>query len=232
MKHIICLLILSAAFSLQAQTGVAINNDDSDPDNSAILDVKSTDKGALFPRMTEAQRDAIGTPATGLLIYQTDNTPGFYYYNGSMWVALGGGGGGSIDTHYARTTSDLSLTLTYQDISELSFALSPGVYRVDGLFYMSETASTNDADMSLSYTGTLGTITLRIDAETYAQTGSWDTDLGSGDILITSSAANTETLEGYIEVTTAGTLTFRVKNHASSGGTFHTGSTISLIQVQ
>jgi hypothetical protein len=38
--------------------------------------------------MTLAQRNAIATPATGLLIYQTNNTPGFYYYNGTAWTAV------------------------------------------------------------------------------------------------------------------------------------------------
>src|SRR5678810_43422 len=38
--------------------------------------------------MTLTQRNAIVRPATGLLIYQTNSTPGFYYYNGSAWTAL------------------------------------------------------------------------------------------------------------------------------------------------
>ena len=38
--------------------------------------------------MTKTQRDAIATPATGLLIYQTNSTPGFYYYNGTVWKAV------------------------------------------------------------------------------------------------------------------------------------------------
>jgi hypothetical protein len=78
-----------------AQGGVGINNDNSNPDNSAMLDVKSTDKGLLTPRMTEAQRNAIPTPATGLLIYQTDNTPGFYVYDGTVWTAVTPGAGGA-----------------------------------------------------------------------------------------------------------------------------------------
>jgi hypothetical protein len=73
------------AFQLNAQN-VAINTDGSTPDNSAMLDIKSTDKGLLIPRMAQANRPA--TPATGLLIYQTDNTPGFYYYNGTAWVQM------------------------------------------------------------------------------------------------------------------------------------------------
>lgn len=73
---------------------VGINTDGSMPDASALLDVKG-DKGILIPRMTSLQRDAISEPATGLLIYQTDITPGFYHYNGSEWVKLDAGGDGN-----------------------------------------------------------------------------------------------------------------------------------------
>ncbi len=58
---------------------------------SAVLDVYSTALGFLAPRMTLVQRNGIATPAEGLLIYQTDNTPGFYYYNGTQWIALASG---------------------------------------------------------------------------------------------------------------------------------------------
>jgi len=60
------------------------------PHSSSLLEVKSTTKGVLFPRMTLTQRNAIpvATSTTGLLIYQTDNTPGFYYHNGTSWKAV------------------------------------------------------------------------------------------------------------------------------------------------
>src|SRR5665647_1005005 len=51
---------------------VAINADGSAADNSAMLDVKSTSKGLLPPRMTHAQINAIANPADGLLVYCTD----------------------------------------------------------------------------------------------------------------------------------------------------------------
>ncbi len=59
------------------------------PESSAQLEVKSTDKGFLPPRMTEAQRDNISTPATGLIICQTDGTAGLYQYSGTAWKAIG-----------------------------------------------------------------------------------------------------------------------------------------------
>src|SRR6478736_4672089 len=58
------------------------------PNASSLLEIKSTSKGILIPRMTKTQRDAIASPATGLMIYQTNSTPGFYYYDGTKWVAV------------------------------------------------------------------------------------------------------------------------------------------------
>ena len=57
------------------------------PDASAELDVVSTDKGVLVPRMTTAQKTAISTPATGLLVYDTDLLA-FSYWDGSSWEQI------------------------------------------------------------------------------------------------------------------------------------------------
>lgn len=53
---------------------------------TAAFQIDSTDKGMLIPRMTKAQRMLIASPATGLLIYQTTNTPGLRQFNGVNWV--------------------------------------------------------------------------------------------------------------------------------------------------
>ena len=58
------------------------------PEVSAALEVSSTTKGFLFPRMTSTQRLAIGTPATGLMVYQTDNREGVYIYKSFGWVQV------------------------------------------------------------------------------------------------------------------------------------------------
>lgn len=58
------------------------------PTATAALEVASTSKGFLPPRMTEVQRDAIGTPATGLMIFNTDEGE-HQFWNGSTWRGLG-----------------------------------------------------------------------------------------------------------------------------------------------
>ncbi len=82
------LIYFSLMYSAYSQNNVGIGC--TNPDASALLELRSSSLGFLTPRMTQAQRPA--TPATGLLIYQTDNTPGFYYYDGTSWVLLLTGG--------------------------------------------------------------------------------------------------------------------------------------------
>jgi trimeric autotransporter adhesin len=66
---------------------LGINSDGSKPDKNAILDVKSTSKGVLFPRMTSAQRQAI--PATtGMMVYDV-TTKSFWYNTGAEWKSMG-----------------------------------------------------------------------------------------------------------------------------------------------
>lgn len=69
---------------LLGQVGIGTTN----PDGSAQLDINSTNKGLLMPRMTAAQRTSISNPAVGLLVFQTDGSSGFYYYTGSSWYNL------------------------------------------------------------------------------------------------------------------------------------------------
>jgi hypothetical protein len=71
--------------------GIGNNN----PNISSKLDIQSTTQGVLLPRMTQAQKNSISNPAIGLLIFQTDNAVGFYFYNGTTWIALANIKGGS-----------------------------------------------------------------------------------------------------------------------------------------
>lgn len=80
------LLFFVASLNLIAQVGIGTTA----PDPSAALEVKSTAAGILVPKMTQVQRDAIPSPAIGLMIFQTNNTPGFYYYTGTAWTPFTG----------------------------------------------------------------------------------------------------------------------------------------------
>ena len=88
MKKIILSLVLFITLYSTAQVGIGTKM----PDESAMLDIKSTTKGLLIPRMTLNQRNAIKKPAISLMIYQTDNTPGFYYYGASGWTRVSNDG--------------------------------------------------------------------------------------------------------------------------------------------
>ncbi len=129
MKHIlqITLGLWLVLFSLSLFAQVGINQSGASPEASAMLDVTSTSKGILIPRMTLLERNAIASPATSLLIYQTDSTPGFYFYNGSAWVPLGGGG----PTYYrAIGTTDTNrpssfTTASFLPLADMSLTFTP-----------------------------------------------------------------------------------------------------------
>jgi hypothetical protein len=86
------LLFVFIVLFMQVKSQVAINTDGSTPDASAILDLKSSNMGFLVPRLSSIQKANISQPATGLLIYQTDGAPGFYYNQGTpqnpSWTIL------------------------------------------------------------------------------------------------------------------------------------------------
>ena len=104
MKKLSILLtaLLFTAATTMAQ--VAINTDGSDADASAMLDVKSTDKGLLVPRMTKTEKDAISSPAEGLLIFNT-SIGYFEYYSRGSWNYISGTAD-DITTVYNSTTGE------------------------------------------------------------------------------------------------------------------------------
>ncbi len=94
MRTILILLACAFASALFSQSNIqqslSVNSDGAMPAASAQLDVSAADKGMLVPRMTTAQRTAIASPATGLLVFDT-NTAGFWFYNGTAWQSIDSG---------------------------------------------------------------------------------------------------------------------------------------------
>ena len=72
---------------------------------SALLDLSSTTKGLLIPRMTAAQKTAIASPSAGLMIFQTDAPIGFYYYTGANWLNISNLGTSSRYIPYSTNTN-------------------------------------------------------------------------------------------------------------------------------
>jgi hypothetical protein len=120
MNKTIITLLISLSFAANAQVGIGTTT----PNASAALDVTSTTKGVLTPRMTQAQRTAIASPATGLLVYQTDATTGYYYFNGVAWQtftgttpwALLGNAATSVGTNKLGTTDAQSLVVKSNNV--------------------------------------------------------------------------------------------------------------------
>ncbi len=87
---------------LNAQVGIGTTN----PDSSAALEISSSSSGLLIPKMTMAQRNSILSPAIGLMIYQTDNSPGFYFYDSTNnWTPISNGS--SNNTNWIISNNDI-----------------------------------------------------------------------------------------------------------------------------
>lgn len=83
------ILLINFTFiaKLNAQN-VGINETGATPNGSAMLDVSASNKGLLIPRLSRAQKFLIPSPANGLMVYQTDDTVGFWYYEQNKWVPI------------------------------------------------------------------------------------------------------------------------------------------------
>ncbi len=85
MKKLLTLALALSSLAALAQQSGNVGIGTKTPDPSAILDLSSTTKGLLLPRMTQAQRNAIKNPVAGLIVYQTDQGIGTYTYDGTTW---------------------------------------------------------------------------------------------------------------------------------------------------
>lgn len=81
---IFCLLFALQKSALAQSVGIGTDT----PHPTSLLELSGNSKGILIPRMTMLQRNAIANPAEGLMVYQTDETKGFWYYSNGSWLSL------------------------------------------------------------------------------------------------------------------------------------------------
>jgi len=122
---LIAMLLLTGTMSAQ----VGINTDGSDPDGSAMLDVKSTDGGLLPPRMTREQISRIHNPTNGLLVFCTTDNKYYAYIpeSGSgTWKEISYGSGtiascpsSFIVNHVAGSVAPVTKTVTYGTVTNI-----------------------------------------------------------------------------------------------------------------
>ena len=112
---IICLFIVASA---DAQ--IKIGNNPTTIGTSSLLELESTTKGVVLPRLTNAQISAIASPVAGMYVYNTDSAC-IYHYSGTAWYSLCGkstngkpsfwdikGNGGTVDgTNFLGTTDNV-----------------------------------------------------------------------------------------------------------------------------
>ena len=230
MRKITSKLILFTIFLfslyLEAQVGIGTTN----PHTSSALEITSTNSGILIPRMTQAQKNAISSPATGLLVYQTDGTAGFYYYSGSAWTPFTNSGwnttgnsGTTCGTNFVGTTDSQDLALKANNIEGLRIktdgnvgigTTSPGTkLHVEGTITSSSLLSDGFEDGTLSpfsTSGTGGNWTITTTAGEY-KTGSRGAKSSGGTHSSTSDLTYTT-----IAMTNSGTVQFSYKTSSES----------------
>lgn len=129
MRKLFTLLSLISFINSYSQNNIGIGTNNPAP--SAMLDVESTTKGFLFPRMTTKQREAINDPALGLFVFDTD-LKGPLYFDGGKWVTLNSNT--PKDSGYVIIYTNTGMTDSINTFINDNYvgAISPGPFAFNG----------------------------------------------------------------------------------------------------
>ena len=201
MKKWLFLIGLCWVLNLSAQTGIGTTT----PDASAKLDVSSSNKGFLPPRVTLTSATDVSTissPAIGLLVYNTGNNnglaAGYYYWNGAVWTTIAtAGGSGSVASEFGTVILTTSVAI-------------PSAVPVDIISFTLPSAGTWEVIYFLRAQGTAG---FAGECGIYDPS---DTKVPNTEILAAfGEQASTGT--GIVRITTTGSATYKLKAWASYG---------------
>lgn len=195
------------------------------PDASAILDLSSSSKGFLAPRVSLQQRNEIQNPATGLMIYQTDFLSGFYYFDGKEWKgvtnpdkSIAGTDGDWIVGGNNANPGDAFGTLNDQPIRMLVNGGRAGIISSQGAVYLGYSAGNTDVTKANIAIGKFS-----LNANT---TGFDNTAVGTNALVSnTSGAANVAVGGGALQFNISGTSNMALGSFALRNvlGHFNTG---------
>ncbi len=227
---LVSMFFLTNFVSAQNNIGIGTNT----PNASAKLDITSTTSGLLTPRMTQAQRTGIATPATGLLVYQTDGTTGFYYYDGTAWTRVVAGTTGTLSNGKIwignisnlpaeqTLSGDVAITnagvATVQDNSVDGTDIALGSDATGDIMYY------NGTDWVRLGSGTTGYVLQTTSGGAPAWVSSTKNDKAQNGLNIQTAAPNATASDPYVEL--GGTL---VRNTTITQGTNSLAFTSSIV---
>ncbi|MCC3158005.1 hypothetical protein LJ737_12205 [Hymenobacter sp. 15J16-1T3B] len=185
-------LLLGLPTALHAQTPGTVGIGTATPDPKAALDISSTDKGLLIPRLSEAQRTAMTNVPLGLMVFQTDGPePGFWYFFAGQWnrlpsaqqATVGAGNGLSKTGSEVQLGGALTRATTVAAGSQtLAISSSPGTYNTATLVADAGSSGTvaGGATMgsgtwqsfTVQQTGALKVVSVMLSTQSTATTGS------------------------------------------------------------
>jgi len=238
------LLLISVTANAQ---NVGINNPT--PHAKSLLDLTSTDKGLLAPRLTQAQRlamfPAADATAKGMLVYQTDATQGFYYYDGAVWQSvtagssgwgLTGNAGTTPASNFLGTTDNMDLSVKTNNIEAIRIkntgkvgigTNNPGFGYASAKFEIADETGSN-SDFAMRVAGGTGRPEIVLEssagtlaAPTQSPAGAWAGDI-VGQVYDGTQFTNTAAIifgtEGVNSVNNvAGTIQFNTNKTGANG---------------
>ena len=220
--QLLCLVILFSVFATISfaqntfpSTGAA-GIGTTTPDVSSLLEIKSTSKGLLIPRMTQTQRNAIGSPAAGLMIYQTNNTPGFYYYDGGKWTAVSPKG---VNKSLSNLTAPTGLNVDLLPGADSSINLGSSSLNYRNIFFKGKLYQ---GSIPIMYNDTMNTF---VGQNAGSNSSYFSTAVGSGALSNTTNARNAALGYQALHSNTSGNKNVAIGSFAltsNTGGSYNT----------